>query len=201
LADAIREKTLILFAKRRGIANALSPGILPAVIHQLNAASRGLDHLKVTKGYQEEAEVTEIYKDEEVRRHVVYPNQHICTCREWQVTGKPCPHALALITTQRQPNMGMYVNNYYSVQKFQAAYNGIIPSITDRTQWPQVDKGFKLFPPNMKKREPDRQKKKRHLTPSERSGKATRQVRCLACSEYGHRRGSWRCALTGTKKR
>jgi hypothetical protein len=95
----------------------------------------------------------------------------------------------------------MYVNNYYSVQKFQAAYNGIIPSITDKTQWPQVDKGFKLFPPNMKKREPDRQKKKRHLAPSERSGKATRQVRCPACSEYGHRRGSWRCALTGTKKR
>ena len=41
LADAIREKTLNLFAKRRKIANALPPGILPAVIHQLNAVSRG----------------------------------------------------------------------------------------------------------------------------------------------------------------
>ena len=39
LADAIREKTLTLFAKRK-IANALSPRILPVVIHQLNAASR-----------------------------------------------------------------------------------------------------------------------------------------------------------------
>jgi len=117
LADAIREKTLRLFAKRRKIANALPPGILPAIIHQLNAASRGLDHLKVTNNHPEEAEVTEIYKDEEVRRHVVYPTQHICTCREWQVTGKPCPHALALITTLRQPNMAMYVNNYYSVEK------------------------------------------------------------------------------------
>jgi len=33
LADSIREKTLTLFAKRRKIANALSLGILPAVIH------------------------------------------------------------------------------------------------------------------------------------------------------------------------
>jgi len=33
LADAIREKTLTLFAKRRKIANALSPRILHAVIH------------------------------------------------------------------------------------------------------------------------------------------------------------------------
>jgi len=42
------------------------------MIHQLNAASKRLGHLKVTKGHPEQAEVTEIYKDEEVRRHVVY---------------------------------------------------------------------------------------------------------------------------------
>jgi len=134
LADAIREKTLTLFAKRRKIANALSPGILPAVIHQLNVGSRSLGHLKVTKGHPEEAEVTEIYKDEEVRRHVVYLPQHVCTCREWQLTRKPCSHALVVITTMRQPNMNQYVDKYYSVEKFQATYRGIIPSITDRGQ-------------------------------------------------------------------
>jgi hypothetical protein len=92
LADVIREKTLTLFARRR-ISIALSPGILPAVIHQLNAASKGLGHLKLTKGHPEKAEVTEIYKDEEVRGHVVYLPQHVCTCREWQLTRKPCSHA------------------------------------------------------------------------------------------------------------
>ena len=97
--------------------------------------------------------------------------------------------------------MAMYVNNYYSVEKFQAAYNGIIPSITDSGQWPQVDKGFKCYPLDMKKREQGRQKKNRHLAPTERSGKATRHVKCLGCGEYGHRSGSWRCSLTGTKKR
>jgi len=97
--------------------------------------------------------------------------------------------------------MDMYVHNYYSVEKFQAAYHGIIPSIIDRGEWPEVDKGFKLFPPNMKKRDPDRHKKKRHLAPSERSGKTTRHVKCPGCGEYGHRSGSRRCSLTGTKKR
>jgi len=72
MADAIRERIMILFAKRRKISTALPPGILPAVIHQLNAASRGLGHLKISKGHPNQAEVTEIYKDEEVRRHVVY---------------------------------------------------------------------------------------------------------------------------------
>ena len=51
----------------------------------------------------------------------------------------------------RQPDMGSFVDNYYSVAKFQAAYAGIIPSITDRSQWPEVDKGFILHPPNPEK--------------------------------------------------
>jgi len=118
LADTIREKTMVLFAKRRKISTALTGETLPTIIHQLNAASKGLGHLKVTKGHPEEAEVTEIYKDEEVRRHVVYLTKHICTCREWQVTRKSCPHALAVITTMRQPQMDLYVDKYYSVKKF-----------------------------------------------------------------------------------
>ncbi|WVZ70929.1 hypothetical protein U9M48_019558 [Paspalum notatum var. saurae] len=101
MADAIRERMVVLFEKRRKISSALSGTILPAVFHQLNAASKGLTHLRVTKGNSEQAEVTEIYKDEAVRRHVVYLKDHHCTCRQWKISGKPCPHALALITTER----------------------------------------------------------------------------------------------------
>ena len=50
--------------------------------------------------------------------------------------------------------MEQYVHPYYSVQKLQAAYHGIIPMITDRDQWPEVDKGFKLWPPTSKKDRP-----------------------------------------------
>jgi hypothetical protein len=102
------------------------------VIHQLNAASKGIGHLKVTKGHPGQDEVTEIYKDEEVRRHVVYLTELACTCKKWQVTGKLCPHALAVITTTRQPNLGKFVHYYYSVERFQATYQGIINNITDR---------------------------------------------------------------------
>ena len=88
------------------------------------------------------------------------------------------------------------------MEKLQAAYHGIIPIITDRGQWPEVDKGFKLWPPTSKKdRPPSRQKKNRYPAPSEKKGKATRQVVCPNCGEQGHRRGSCRCPLTGTKKR
>ena len=44
--------------------------------------------------------------------------------------------------------------------------------------------------------------RKNRIKPTrEIGGKATRQVRCPNCQEYGHRAGSWKCSLTGTKKR
>jgi hypothetical protein len=58
-----------------------------------------------------------------------------------------------------------------------------------------------LHPPVAKKRGPRRQKKLRTKPIAERKGKATRQALCKGCGEYGHRQGSWRCQLTGTKKR
>jgi len=118
----------------------------------------------------------------------VYLNLQECTCREWQVSGKRCPHALAVITTERQPDMEKYVNEYYSIKKLQVSYAGVIPSITDKQQWPAVEKGFKVFPPVAKKKKgPERQKKKRMLSYLERTGKATRQVTCKSCGELGHR--------------
>jgi len=52
-----------------------------------------------------------------------------------------------VITTERNPNMEQYIDMAFSVEKFKAAYAGVIPNITDRNQCPQVDKGFKLQPP------------------------------------------------------
>jgi hypothetical protein len=75
---------------------------------------------------------------------------------QWQVSGKPCSHALAVITTKRQPDMSKYVHEYYSVKKLKATYAGQIPNITDKGQWPIVDKGYKVFPPLAKKKRPPR---------------------------------------------
>lgn len=57
-------------------------------------------------------------------------------------------------------DMATYVHEYYSVDRFKAAYHGSIPHMTDKSQWPQVDMGFKLLPPPLK-RGPGREKKNR----------------------------------------
>ncbi|WVZ62653.1 LOW QUALITY PROTEIN: hypothetical protein U9M48_012373 [Paspalum notatum var. saurae] len=189
LADVVREKM-------EEDIQCIGWNILPAVVHQLNAQSKGLGHLRVTKGDPHQSEMIEIHKDEAVRRHVVYLKEHFCTYRQWHVSGKPCPHALAVITTDRQPNMEPFVRNAFLVQKLQAAYAGCIPNITDKGQWPIVDLGFKVLPPIGKKRPLGRQGKNKILGALERSEGATRQSKCINCGELGHRRNSWRCSLT-----
>jgi aryl carrier-like protein len=57
LADKIRLMIMQLFHKRRRIGRRLEGKILPSIIAQLNARTRGLGHLEVIKGDDYVAEV------------------------------------------------------------------------------------------------------------------------------------------------
>uniref|UniRef100_A0A453PJQ1 Uncharacterized protein n=1 Tax=Aegilops tauschii subsp. strangulata TaxID=200361 RepID=A0A453PJQ1_AEGTS len=45
--------------------------------------------------------------------------------------------------------------------RFQAAYAGVIASMTDKSEWPEVDLGFKVHPPVQTKNVPGRPRKVR----------------------------------------
>jgi hypothetical protein len=57
--------------------------------------------------------------------------------------------------------MHPYLHEYYSVQKFKAAYATPIPALTDQSQWPEVDIEFTLCPP-LSKRKAGRPKQSRY---------------------------------------
>ena len=54
---------------------------------------------------------------------------------------------------------------------------------------------------NKEKKKLGRERKKMYPRPFETTGRRTRQAKCKDCGEFGHRSGSWRCSLTGTRKR
>jgi len=121
------------------------------------------------------------------------------------VSGKPCRHALAQITTIRNPPWDEYLHDYYSVRMFRQAYAGVIRPFPDKSQWPRVELGFKLLPP-LSKRPVGRQRK--NIFPSfmedkgnKPRGKGLYQVQCKGCLAFGHRSTSPKCPLNGTKKR
>ncbi|XP_037465458.1 uncharacterized protein LOC119337427 isoform X4 [Triticum dicoccoides] len=222
LADKIREMIMLLWRKRRRIGERLPPGrILPAIMVQLRANTRGLGHLKVVESANWSAEVWDNSKNCE--RHVMKLNQQTCTCLEWQHTGKPCQHVLAFVTSQERVNLEQFVHEYYSVDRFKAAYGREIEPMTDKSQWPRVELPFVVGAP-LAKRNKGRQRKLRikgclegghkkkgandapkddSTAPTNSKGKKMIRgpVTCKKCGEKGHRQASYKCPLNGTKKR
>lgn len=105
-------------------------------------------------------------------------------CREWQITGKPCKHALAWILSNRGIQIADYVHEYYSVARFRAAYEGRVEPMPDRTQWPEFQLGFKVHPPLLG-RGAGRPKKVRIRGCLEKQANK-KKVRCKRCRGFGH---------------
>jgi len=82
LADKNREMIMVLWNKRRIIANRLLEGrILPAIMVQLRAKTRGLGHLKIVPCSNWSAEVWD-HSGAVFMRHIVKLGQQTCTCLE-----------------------------------------------------------------------------------------------------------------------
>ena len=94
LVDRIRELIMEKRYTRKMLARQWTHGVLPNVQKELNLITHNLNVVKVVTSDVDIAKVT-IWDWNNQRRHIVDLHNHKCSCREWQVTGKPCKHALA----------------------------------------------------------------------------------------------------------
>ena len=133
LVDRIRELIMEKRYLRKKIARQWEDGILPGVIKDLNLISNHLKVVKVKVSDDDIAEVTLSDDWNNQKRHTVDLQNRNCSCREWQVTGKPCKHALAWILSNRGIRIQDYVHDYYSVARFKAAYQDRVEPIPDRS--------------------------------------------------------------------
>jgi len=138
LMDRIRQLCMDKMFLRRKIAKKLKYKILPNVMKDLNARSRGLKYMwryaYKDGGRDNEmlGEVKGFTRDLVHWRHTVDLQERKCTCRRWQVTGLPCTHALCVITSIQGCNIEGYVHEYYSVAKFKKAYQKCVKPMADR---------------------------------------------------------------------
>ena len=212
MVDQIRIMIMRLWELRGKIGNILEGDKLPAVVQQVVNRSRNLSHLSVEKSSLWGAEVRDTKSG---KRHVVNTELHECTCQEWQHTGKPCEHGILFLASKPRLNMHPYLHEYYSVQKFKAAYATPIPALTDQSQWPEVEIEFTLCPP-VTRRKAGRPKQSRFKAWFEKGGcskkgkkdkekeknekpqraKKGNKNRCKLCEVLGHRIGSSKCIYT-----
>jgi hypothetical protein len=131
LMDKIRQMLMSKWNQKRKISKKFDGLILPHIIKDLKEKSRECN-LKVEECSEDVVEV--IAMGGSGFRFVVNLRERTCTCRKWQVSGIPCKHALAFITSLSDVPIEKYVDLYYSVDKFRVAYSQLIPAMPDKSQ-------------------------------------------------------------------
>jgi hypothetical protein len=145
--DKIKQLLMIKWEQRSSVSRKLQGQILPHIIKKLKERSRNLD-MEVTKCFNEIGEILEMVGTS--IRFIVKLHEKTCLYREWQISGIPCVHAMAFITSLDNEHLDNYVDLCYSVQNFQAAYAQLIPALNDKSQWPKSSHGFFMYPPLLK---------------------------------------------------
>ncbi|KAE8786229.1 hypothetical protein D1007_40016 [Hordeum vulgare] len=183
LLDKIRQYIMEKFDLRNRIAmdHFIGHSIIPAVMKVLMEKTRGLQ-MSIVRRSPTEAEVTATDSEKREWRYPVDLEKWSCSCRQWQITGKPCIHALFFITSLRGEASGIdqYVHKYYSFDMFRATYAENIPALEGKQQWDIVDPGFKLCAP-IQARPPGRPRKQRIRSSTEGKGLGPRKYKCKRC--------------------
>ena len=126
--------------------------------------------------------------------------QKTCTYRAWQVTGKPCSHALAFLAKlSRKVQMDEFVHEYFSVDRFRKTYACTFNPMTSKDSWPHVDLGYKITKPKVK-RKPGRPRKSR-IKAYDEVGTSKKRKTCSECHELGHTAKHCLGGLTAIQKR
>ncbi|CAH1427784.1 unnamed protein product [Lactuca virosa] len=130
LLDAIREKIKKRFDKKRNLVNTWNGVLVPIAKNHLNDIAKNLGEYEVTRSCENQAEVK--YKG---TRWEVNLDEIKCSCRVWQVQGRPCVHAAAFIAFIRDANWDKYVEPYFTIEKFKSAYAFQIALMPEQNQW------------------------------------------------------------------
>lgn len=197
--DKIRQMIIKKFVLRRKIAMSMEGRIIPSITKALIDQSKAIKDCEVLRCAHGTAEVTTPTKSGALFRHSVNLENKTCSCRAWQVSGKPCRHALVFIAKlSREVQMDDYVHDYFSVEKFKKAYSGMFNPMTSKHLWPHVDLEYKIKKPKLR-RKPGRPRKTR-IKASDEPGVRKRR-RCPECGELGHTAKTCQGGLTARQKR
>ncbi|GFS43557.1 hypothetical protein Acr_00g0085760 [Actinidia rufa] len=153
LVDSIRVKMMGMMHKRFEKGNTWPNRVAPTVMKKLVKIKQDARLGKVTFGGGEAYEVMD-----EGKINIVNLGTRTCCCKMWDISGVPCKHATAVITSKRI-SIEDYCDSYYSNGRYLMAYGEIIHPIHDESMWPEAP-GDAVQPPPLR-RMPGRLRKNR----------------------------------------
>lgn len=187
MLETIRRKVMVRIQSNRSKSSSWNTVICPNILKKMNyyislssvchAISNGQDQFEV-KHYN--------------NTFTVDLNKKECSCRYWQLSGLPCPHAISCIFFKTN-TLDDYIANCFRVEEFSKTYNHCLMPLEGMKSCPESDR-TPLQPPGYIKM-PGRPKKERKREPNEkpkakRVSRVGTVIRCRKCKQVGHNRST-----------
>lgn len=144
------------------------------------------------------ADIMEVFSTETLGTYPVNIISKACTCFEWQHTGIPCSHALA-VSLAREDDPQTYAQDFYQLDAYYATYaNAIFPPNIDAAAAnimadPLISLTEDDLLPSNTRHQSGRSKKRRIRGGTEGGDRGARRAfRCSRCGSTGHSRRTCR---------
>ncbi len=183
MLEGIRKKLMRRYQVKREGIKAMKGKFGPRILEKIEAAGDEAAHCTSTFAGNGLFEV-----DCKGKQFVVDLEKKTCNCRQWDMTGIPCAHAVSAILFH-EGNIEDFVDHYYSKEMYLNAYEPIVYHVPSEEHWVKTNME-KIEPPKYRV-PPGRPKKVRMRGTDEpknqnriRKGGITMQ--CSRCRNVGH---------------
>lgn len=193
--ETIRQQLMDWFAARRQLESNTTGIVVSSIGKQIQALIN--NRARRYRFFQSTDVLYEVISNEILGESIVNLARRTCSCREWQATGYPCGHALAIILS-RHENPQSYVKEFFTLEAYQNTYAAAIihPRNNDNFDQPlQFDEDSErhesgnaedaLKPPDVR-RQPGRPKKKDEERRKDVPVERIRTQKCTTCRKQGH---------------
>ena len=195
MLEQIRHQLMDWFAKRRlldiNVEGILVSSVAVQIKNTLTSRARRYRVIPANDN------VFEVFSTETMSSYSVRLDTSTCECAEWQMSGIPCGHALA-VSLELGTDPQIYAKPFYKLATYRQTYsNAIFPrnAINAGPVLPEEDPHGvhlpALLPPNIH-RQAGRPRKVRIRGGTEGSGREKRTFRCATCGNTGHSRRTCR---------
>ena len=110
-----------------------------------------------------------------------------CTCGQWQLSGIPCGHVIAVSKYHKQKSLSQWVSTWFRTDVWRASYEEVIYDVGHPSEWERPENLMTVLPPIIEKRLPGRPRNNERI-PSQ--GESPIKKRCTRCHQPGHSRSN-----------
>ncbi|CAK9145011.1 unnamed protein product [Ilex paraguariensis] len=181
--ERIHGKLMAEFEECRSKSKSWFSVLAPSAERRMNEATDRASTYQVLRSDEVEFEVLS-----SERSDIVNIGTHSCSCRDWQLYGIPCSHAVAALISCRK-DMYAFTEKRFTVASYRETYSEEIHPIPGKIEWKKegetpMDDDIRVVRPPKFRRPPGRPEKKRMCVEDLNREKHT--VHCSRCNQTGH---------------